>query len=208
MDILSEIFSSATLVKIMRLFFLSPEDVFEVRDIAGRVQAPSGKVRKEMFRLKKIKFIFPAVKEVIIEQKRNFHIRKKKRKIKGWRLNPGFLLYRPLKTLLLNAAPVARGDFLRKLKKAGRLQLVILSGFFLTTGGENEQSIDLLVVGDGIKRGAIDSAVRFVESKIGRELNYTALTTKEFQYRREMHDKFIRDILDYPHEKLLNKLGV
>lgn len=208
MDILSEIFSSATLAKIMRLFFLSPEDVFEIKDIAERIQAPSSKVRKEIFRLKKIKFILPASKEIVLEQKKGFRIRKKKRKVKGWRLNSGFLLYRPLKALLLNAAPVARGDFLRKLKKAGRLQLIILSGFFLTSDDMREQSVDLLVVGDGIKRGAIDKAIRFVESKIGKELNYTVLTTKEFQYRKEMRDKFIRNILDYPHEKLLNKLGV
>jgi hypothetical protein len=37
----------------------------------------------------------------------------------------------------------------------------------------------------------------------GAELTYAVFDTKEFLYRLNMYDKLIRDILDYPHEVVL-----
>ena len=47
-----------------------------------------------------------------------------------------------------------------------------------------------------------------MEAEIGKELRYAVLNTKEFIYRLDMYDKFIRDILDYPHERLIEKIKV
>jgi hypothetical protein len=30
--------------------------------------------------------------------------------------------------------------------------------------------------------------------------------TEEFMYRLKMYDKLLRDVLDYPHEKIVNKI--
>jgi hypothetical protein len=43
---------------------------------------------------------------------------------------------------------------------------------------------------------------------MGKEIRYSAFETGEFQYRLGMYDKLIRDVLDYPHETVLDKLGV
>ena len=207
MDILSQLFSSEPLIKIMRLFFLHPEEIFDLSTIASRIKVSEQKTRKEINHLKKVGFLTEGVKDVLSQEKKHAPAKKKK-KIKGWKINHTFPFHRPLKNLVLNAAPVARGDLLRALKKSGKIQLVILGGFFLDIDDTNASRVDLLVVGDNIKRSVLDRIVRSLQAKIGKELNYTLLATKEFQYRRSMYDKFIRDILDYPHEKLLNKLGV
>ncbi len=55
---------------------------------------------------------------------------------------------------------------------------------------------------------AANPSLRANALQIGKELNYSVLPTKEFLYRLRMRDKFIRDILDYPHEKILNKLDI
>jgi hypothetical protein len=39
-----------------------------------------------------------------------------------------------------------------------------------------------------------------MEAEIGGELSYAVFETKEFLYRLNMYDKLVRDILDYPHE--------
>jgi hypothetical protein len=45
--------------------------------------------------------------------------------------------------------------------------------------------------------------MRRLEAEIGAELVYAVFDTKEFIYRLNMYDKLVRDILDYPHEVLL-----
>ena len=109
------------------------------------------------------------------------------------------------KNLVLSSAPISKNSLLRRLKNLGKVKLIVLSGMFLQ---QDNSRIDILVVGDGIKRGNLEKLLRDVEAEIGKELSYALLTTEEFQYRLGMYDKFIRDILDYPHEKLLDKIGV
>lgn len=83
---------------------------------------------------------------------------------------------------------------------------MVLSGVFLDEP-HTQSRADIVVVGDNLKRTAIESAIRSIEKQIGRELTYSVLTTKDFKYRVDMRDKFIRDVLDFPHKKIINKLG-
>jgi hypothetical protein len=47
-----------------------------------------------------------------------------------------------------------------------------------------------------------------MEAEIGKELVFASFETADFHYRLGMYDKLIRDILDYPHQKLLDKLNI
>ncbi len=85
------------------------------------------------------------------------------------------------------------------------MKLVIISGIFIQNP---ESRIDLLVVGDHLKKGVIDSAIKTIESEIGSEIRYAVFETADFMYRYGLYDKLVRDILDFPHEKISNKLGV
>lgn len=208
MDILTELFSSEALVKIMRLFLLNPEEVFEVFDISERSNVPAKKTRYEINLLKKIGFIVKGVREseIIIRTKKRKRARKKK--VQGWQLHPLFPFLRPLKNLLLNAAPISRDQFLRQIKKTGKIKLVVLTGFFMDAEEGGKDRVDMLIVGDSIKKTKLERVMRAAEAKIGKELNYATLNTKEFLYRVGMYDKFIRNIFDYPHEKIYDKLGL
>ena len=63
-------------------------------------------------------------------------------------------------------------------------------------------------MGDYLKPGKIDTIVRKIESEIGRELRYSICDTGDFVYRLNAYDKFVRDILDYPHDKVIDKIGL
>ena len=83
--------------------------------------------------------------------------------------------------------------------------MVIVAGVFI----QNPDSrVDLLIVGDNLKRGSIDRIVKTMEAEIGKELTFASFETADFHYRLGMYDKLIRDILDYPHQKLLDKLNI
>ncbi|MBI5742708.1 MAG: helix-turn-helix transcriptional regulator [Candidatus Niyogibacteria bacterium] len=193
-DILGKLFGSPLRVKIMRLFLLGGEAVVLPTEVAKRAKGNPAAVRKELKLLTEIGFIKEAMR-----------VNDKKKREKGLTLNGSFPMYFALKNLILNTAPVAPEELLTKIKRLGKAQLVIISGIFIQ---EDSSRTDLFVVGDNMKRAGFERLVKNLEAEIGRELNYALLDTKEFQYRLGMYDKFVRDVLDYPHEKLLNKLDI
>jgi hypothetical protein len=83
--------------------------------------------------------------------------------------------------------------------------MVIVSGVFIQN---TDSRVDLLIVGDNLKRTAIDRIVKNMEAEIGKELIFASFETSDFHYRLGMYDKLVRDILDYPHQKLLDKIGL
>ena len=192
METLAKLFGSETKVKMMRLFLFNPEKVFSIKTIASRVKSLPAKVRKETSTLLKMKLI-----------KRKF-IRKKP-KGPGFIMNKDFVYLFPLKNFLINIGPLQPKDITKKIGKLGQVKLVIISGIFI----QNPDSrVDILIVGDGIKKGRLERAIRLLESEIGKELKYAYFSTSDFKYRLSMFDKLIRDILDYPHKKILNRLTV
>ena len=101
---------------------------------------------------------------------------------------------------MVRSDSINKEKILDNFKKAGRVKLVVISGVFI----KNEDSrVDLLIVGDKLKKAKIEEGIRKLEAEIGAELVYAVFETKEFLYRLNMYDKLVRDIIDYPHEVLL-----
>lgn len=187
--ILEKLFGSSSRIKIIRLFFLNPEILFSPREISRRAKVALPAVRREILLLKNIGFI-----NLI-----------KKKKIQGLKLNTFFPFLHPLKNLVINTAPIDKEKLIKILSSIGRMKLIILSGIFIQSDNSNA---DVFLVGDSIRRGALERALRNIEAQIGKELVYAVFSTKEFLYRFGMYDRFVRDVLDYPHEKIVNKLNI
>jgi hypothetical protein len=94
---------------------------------------------------------------------------------------------------------------LTQLKKAGALRLVALSGLF---SGAIETKVDMLVVGDKLDEKQLEKAIHQLESELGRELRYASFSTEDFRYRVGVYDRLLRDIFDYPHRTILDKIGL
>ncbi len=201
-EILAKLLGSAIRLKLIRLFLLNPKEVFSLKDISKRARAGNQSGRREISILKNTGLIKPGSEYTEVIKAKN---KKRKKKIHGWKLNESFPLLFALKNFVLDSAPVSKDQILKKLQKAGRLKLVVLSGFFCEGGGSR---VDILIVGDGIKRGALEKIVRNIEVETGKELTYVAFNTKDFTYRMGVYDRLIRDIFDYPYEKLLDKIGI
>lgn len=205
MDVLEKLFGSATKVKMMRLFLFNPATPYGLHQITERTQASRRKARRQIGILSRIGMVKPKVffKEKTVRKNKRSVL--KREKIHGWVLNPRFPYLTALQSFLIDITPLKGSQILKKLNRAGRLRLVILSGVFLH---DLESRADILVVGDHIKLGILENLMRKFEAEIGRELKYVAFETKDFTYRLGVYDKLIRDILDYRHETLLDRLGV
>ncbi|MFC1756702.1 hypothetical protein ACFLZC_00885 [Patescibacteria group bacterium] len=191
-NVLSKLFGSKERLKILRLFLLNGECVFSIKDISERAKMQITVVRKEINLLKNINFL------------RKKKITKNEKKVEGWVLNKSFTMLKPLKELILDTTPFSKTDFLKKANSAGRMKLIVLSGIFI----KNDASrIDILIVGDKIRKNLLEKVLKEVEAEVGKELAYAIFETSDFVYRLNICDKFIRDILDYPHQKILNKLS-
>ena len=132
-------------------------------------------------------------------------INKKKEIIGGlyFSVNPNFDFYAELQSLVLKSSPTSKEKMLKRLMKIGRIRLALIGGVFLNTANSR---VDLFLVGDDISRKKLMTFLADMEAEVGKEIEYAAMETKEFDYRFHMFDRFVRDILEKPHEKLLNKL--
>jgi len=54
----------------------------------------------------------------------------------------------------------------------------------------------------------IASAVHTIEANFGREIRYATFTTEDFRYRSGVYDRLLRDIFDYSHRTILDKIGI
>ncbi len=191
METLSKLFGNETKVKIMRLFLFNPERVYDTGDIAERAKAEPSKVRREMGTLEKIGLV---KRKATNKKKKNGH---------GFVLDTAFPYLLPLQNFLINTEPLSQKEIVRKITRLGSIKLIIVSGVFIQ---EVESRADLLIVGDNVKKAALENLIKTLEAEIGKELRYAYFTTEDFKYRMSMFDKLTRDILDYPHRKVLNKL--
>jgi len=204
MDILATLFGNKNIVKLMRLFLMNGEMGFSTDDISARTKIAKNTLRPNVTRLKNIDFIKTAsiIKEIPPKSKGG---KVTKKRVDGFVLNQDFPFLSGLRLMLMSDHMVNKTEVVGRIKKAGQIKLIVLSGVFVR---ENEGRVDILVVGDNIKKASLDGALKILESEVGKELSYAVMDTNEFNYRLGMYDKFIRDILDYPHEKLIDKIGL
>ena len=114
-------------------------------------------------------------------------------------------VFNELRALLIKASPASFPEIERALRKLGRVRLALITGAFLNVP---DARVDLLIVGDNIRPQRLFHFIREQEADLGKELRYVTLDRDEFMYRYEMFDRFLRDILDSPHYKLINTLRI
>ncbi len=205
MDILEKIFGSVGKVKMMRLFLFNPKAAYTLDVITDRVQVTSGTARRELLNLEKMGLIKKRVQRIAKPETSSLKKKTKGPKAMVWMLDDQFPFLSQLEMLLVNTVELLRGDLVRTLSKVGKLKLVIAAGIFTQNP---ESRVDLLIVGDHLKKRAIQNILKNIESEVGKELRYAAFETGDFNYRLSVYDKLVRDILDYPNERLLDKMGV
>lgn len=204
MDTLGILFGSSSRIKILRLFLLNPLDIYDIKEIAFKSKVRIIEARKEIQLLKKAGILAGKSFYKGIPLKRGSKKMLKKR-MQGFQLKAAFPLLVPLKNLIISETPFGRDEILKRLRNTGKIKLLVLSGIFLD---EPDSRVDMLIVGDNLKKRSIENAVRSLEAEVGKELSYGAIETQEFLYRISVYDKFIRDILDTRHDRVIDRLGV
>ncbi|MES2314510.1 MAG: hypothetical protein V4524_01050 [Patescibacteria group bacterium] len=189
METLIALFGSAAKIKILRVFLFNTGIAFSAKDLSVRTACKAPMILRDLNILVKADIV------------------RKRSGAKGttYVLNEKFPYLDPLKNLLTVASIQADESLTKRFGGAGRIKLIIAAGVFIQNW---DSRVDLLIVGDDLNIVKIEATIKTIEAEIGKEIAYSAFETQDFQYRIGIHDRLVRDILDYPHVTLLDRLGV
>ncbi|HMP67678.1 MAG TPA: hypothetical protein PKA60_02940 [Candidatus Paceibacterota bacterium] len=200
-QILEKIFGGESRLKIMKLFIFNTDVFFDKDSIAKKTRLNPDIIQKEIKFFQEIKLIKSSSTIMDFETKKGT----KKKRVSGFVLNKNFSYLNSLKSILINTIPLQKNNIAKKMSKIGSVKLIVLSGVFLQI---DEGAIDLLVVIDNAKDSSIKNTINQIESEIGKEIRYAVFSSDDFKYRLGLYDHLLRDIFDYPHHVLVDKIGL
>lgn len=198
-DPLAILFGNQARVKLLRFFLFNPTQEFSFDDISRRAKLVRRTARTEINALERAEVI---KKKIIYIQ----HATKgTKIKTYGYTLNTKFSQLQSLQTFLFETAPINKDTVLKHMRKVGPIDFLACTGIF---SREFDRRLDLLIAMKKLNEGKIEVAIRALEADIGIEIRFATFTSADLVYRIGMHDKLTRDVFDYPHQMLIDKIGI
>ncbi|MFH1171802.1 MAG: winged helix-turn-helix domain-containing protein [bacterium] len=185
-SMLEQLFGSRTRVKLLRLFLVNSGEQFFVREITRRIDEQINSVRRELANLEDLGLLEEKTKD----RKRYY------------RLNTACILYPELRALILKSRIAIEQNLVAKLKNMGSISFVTLTGVF--TGVEDAKT-DVLIVGR-VNRKQVRSLMKKLQVNFDSEIRYTVMNLREFNYRRDITDRFLYTILENKRVTLIDRL--
>lgn len=206
MDALEKLFDSPVRARLLKLFLMNPDMQFSSEEAMRQAKVPPRQFAVEVRRLAGIGLVKSAQVKTVSHSAGGKNTKKPKVvAVKKFFASKDFTLFNELRMLMLKSAPHAKGHLAAKIKRLGNIKLAVLAGVFIDNPASR---VDMLIVGDAFNKSRMRAFIQWLESEIGKELDYVAMSISEFKYRMDMYDRFVRDVLEFPHETLINKLGV
>jgi hypothetical protein len=221
---LDKLFGSHTRVKLLKLFLLHHKQRYYIREIARNLSLQLNSVHRELVNLEEIgiirsgaadpeEFSQTPIEPVEVAEEPKTATKKGKKVVKKedkkadkkfYQANRDFAFFNEIKALIVKSQIMYEKDFADKLKRLGKIKLLVLTGFFV---GNPDSNIDLLMVGD-FNKVKLVKLVKELEDELVREVNYSTMTDEEFAYRREIADIFLYNVLDGDKIVVLDEDGL
>jgi hypothetical protein len=197
---LEHFFGSKTRLKLLKIFFRSPERAFFVRELARAIDTQMHAVRREIANLETLHII----RQVDASSAtRNPDIGTERSKF--FQLNKESPLFEEIKALINKGEVLEEKQLIEEIQtKSGKLSLFLLTGMFT---GDAEASTDILLVGD-LKPFVIAKIIRHYEDDLGKTIRYTLMDETEFKDRRHIGDKFLYTLFECKHVFLVNTFNI
>jgi predicted nucleotidyltransferase len=162
--------------RLLTYYFTNPTARHHLRDLAARLSIDPSNLSKELRRLER-DGLFGS--EISGRQK-YFHLNRE---------YPLLPEVRSIVTKTIGAVALLA----QCLKAVTGIEEAYVYGSFARNQQDTASDIDVLLIGSP-KTEALAEAVRRLERRLGREINYTVLTRKELQTRRARKDVFLEDV--------------
>jgi hypothetical protein len=202
MEYLSKLFGSPAKVKLLRLFVFNPDTIYDRDAVVQASRITPDTASRELAALARAEVI--KRKTYYKDVTRPGSNKERKRKTLGWRLDEEYPHLEALELFLRSTLTISEKEVKKRLRGTGTVRLVVFAGILI---GEPDGAVDVLLVGDRLKEASLKQFVRLLEAESGKELRYMVLTTDDYLYRRRVRDKFVRDVMDFPHRLVIDKLS-
>lgn len=189
-----QLFGSKTRVKLLQLFYKNPNRSFYVREITRKIDEQINSVRRELSNLLSI--------GIISSETTNNKL--------YYEVNQKYEYHKPLAEIFGDITPVKSAtdagseevtDLVpAELKPLGHVELALYTGQFTR---DERSGIDFLIVGD-INQTQLSKYVTELEKKEGKEIRYVAISLKEFNYRRQINDRFLSKVIESKKQILVD----
>jgi len=202
---IEQLFGSKTRVKLLQLFYSNPNRSFYVREITRKIDEQINSVRRELANLMNV--------GIIVSDTNNNRL--------YYEVNQSFEHYAPLRQIFGQAgasnnatakttgnkkviSPASGMPNHDKIKTLGNIELALLTGQFTR---DEKSGVDFLIVGD-INQNALQKYVADLESQEGKDVRYAHMTIGDFEYRRQIRDRFITTVLESKKQVLVDKNNI
>jgi DNA-binding transcriptional ArsR family regulator len=173
----SDLITSKTRVKLLNVFLTQPQEMYHVRECVRRTGEEINAVRRELLLLEK--------KGILKREPRANRV--------YYSLSKDYPFYFDL--LKISSKTIGLGQaMLENRAKLGKIKFAMFSGKFVRRIKETPEDVDLIVVGT-VVLPELAILVRDEETRLGTEINYTAMTEDEFKFRKQRNDPFLVTIL-------------
>lgn len=185
-----QLFGSKTRVKLLQLFYSNPNRSFYVREITRKIDEQINSVRRELANLLSI--------GIISSEDSNHKL--------YYEVDQDYEFYQPLSVIFgggvaaTPSAPAAESEA-TNVKTLGNVELAIYTGQFTR---DDSSGVDILIVGD-VNQTKISKYIADLEKQEGKELRYTVMAPNEFQYRRQVNDRFLSVVLGSKMQVIVDK---
>lgn len=189
---IEQLLGSKTRVKLLQLFMSNPNRSFYVREITRKIDEQINSVRRELSNLLSI--------GIIVSDNTNNRL--------YYEVNQQYEFYEPLRAIFgggtVDKTVSRKNSQHDEFKALGNVELVVYTGQFTR---DDRASVDLLIVGS-TNTNAVQKYVADLESKEGKELRYTVMSLADFEYRRQVKDRFLTNVLGAKKQVVLDRQGL
>ena len=201
--ILEGLFDSTIKVRLLRLFFRNAQSEYTLDEVIEKIHSDPSSTRYQLRKLREIGLLKSKIIRFEPGEEEKENTKKIGRERRVYQVNIGFQFYEELKSLILKSTPEVRTLLVEELQKIGKIKLALITGVFMNV---DATKIDLLIVSDDIQRLRLVKVIKLIESEMGHEIRYAVMNQREYEYRLDMFDNFVRGLTLIPHEKLIDKM--
>jgi DNA-binding transcriptional ArsR family regulator len=174
---LKDLFISKTRVKLLDIFLSNPGELFYVRQLTRQTNEEINAVRRELLRMETL--------GLVKSEKRGNRL--------YYFFRDDYLFYQDLLKMVAKANGLGQ-ELIKQKNKIGNIKFTFMSGRFIRRLKPKEGYVDVLVVGE-VVMAQLAALIRKYENLLDREINYTAMTEEEYQFRKRRRDPFILQVL-------------
>ena len=204
---IEQLYGSKTRVKLLQLFFSNPNRSFYVREITRKIDEQINSVRRELANLLSI--------GIISSDANNNRL--------YYEVNQDYEHYQALAMMFGNqtaSEPVKKapkGDdkgpkvdvvrehpLAKNVRATGRVDLALLTGQFTR---DDMSGVDVLIVGD-VNQAKLSRFMSELEKSENKELRYTVMPLSTYQYRVQINDRFINNVLNSKKQVIISNQDV